>query len=163
MVFITTFHFEILKGILIYLCNVITKTSIHALIKLMDDPDQMVVEHARGRLLEYGEDIIPNLEHLEDDCLTYPIQLENISVVLDALRFKRIKNSLHSWLKSEDKSLMQAVYTICTYQYPDLTIEDFTSNFQNLRHQCWMEINSRQTSFEKVDAINKVFLMFSIL
>jgi hypothetical protein len=123
----------------------------------MDDPDQMVVEHARGRLLEYGEDIIPNLEHLEDDCLTYPIQLENISVVLDALRFKRIKNSLHSWLKSEDKSLMQAVYTICTYQYPDLTIEDFTSNFQNLRHQCWMEINSRQTSFEKVDAINKVF------
>ena len=135
----------------------ITKTSIHALIKLMDDPDQMVVEHARGKLFEYGTDIIPNLEHLENDCFTCPIQLENISIVLDSLRFQRIKSSLNSWINSEDKNLMQAVFTICSYQFPDLTIEDFTSNFQDLRHQCWMEINSRQTSFEKVGALNRVF------
>lgn len=135
----------------------ITKTSIHALIKLMDDPDQMVVDHARGKLLEYGEDIIPNLECLEDDCFIHPIQLDNISIVLAALRFCRIKSTLQNWLNSQEKSLMQAVYAISTYQYPDLKIEEFTSKFQDLRHQCWMEINSRQTSFEKVEALNKVF------
>lgn len=123
----------------------------------MDDPDQMVVDHAMGKLLEYGEDIIPNLERLEDDCLIHPIQMENISIVLDSLRFHRIKKSLQNWLKSDDKSLMQAVYTVCSYQYPDLKIEEFTAKFQALRHQCWMEINSRQTSFEKVEALNKVF------
>ncbi len=123
----------------------------------MDDPDQMVVEHAMGKLMEYGDDIIPSLERLEDDCFVHPIQLENILIVLDALRFRRVKNTLHNWLKSEDKNLMQAVYTICNYQFPDLTIEEFTSKFQSLRHKCWMEINSRQTSFEKVDALNRVF------
>ena len=123
----------------------------------MDDPDQMVVEHAREKLLEYGDDIIPKLEHLEEDCFIDPNQLINISVVLDALRFQRIKNALKCWLKSDDKSLMQAVYTICSYQFPDLSIEDFTAKFQDLRHQCWMEMSSRQTSFEKVEALNKVF------
>ena len=123
----------------------------------MDDPDQLVVDHAMGRLMEYGDDIIPNLEHLEDDCFIHPIQMQNISIVLDALRFLRIKNELKNWLNSEDKDLMKAVYAICSFQYPDLTIEDFTSKFQKLRHQCWMEISSRQTSFEKVDALNRVF------
>lgn len=123
----------------------------------MDDPDQMVVEHAMSKLLEYGDEIIPNLEHLEDDCLSQPMQMENISIVLDTLRFHRIKNELKKWLDSEEKNLMKAVFVICNYQYPDLKIEELSSKFQELRHQCWMEINSRQTSFEKVDALNKVF------
>ncbi|WP_159038456.1 transglutaminase family protein [Brumimicrobium mesophilum] len=123
----------------------------------MDDPDQMVVDHAMGKLIEYGDGIIPNLENLEDDCLIHPIQLENIAIVLDALRFHRIRNDLTDWLNSDDKCLMKAVYIICSYQYPELNIDAFTSKFQELKHFCWMEINSRQTSFEKVDALNKVF------
>ncbi|PWH86978.1 transglutaminase family protein [Brumimicrobium oceani] len=135
----------------------ITKTSIHALIKLMDDPDPMVVQHAREKLVEYGENIIPDLEVLEEDCFIDPNQLDNITRVLELLRFQRVKHALSTWLKSDEKNLMQAVYVICSYQFPDLTIQDFTAQFQSLRHQCWMEINSRQTSFEKVEALNKIF------
>lgn len=123
----------------------------------MDDSDQMVVEHAKDKLLEYGEDIIPELELLEEDCFARPIQISNISEVLTCLRFQRVKRDLKNWLNSEEKSLMQAVYTICSYQFPELKVEEFTAKFKDLRHQCWMEINSRQTSFEKVDALNKIF------
>ncbi|HLV42251.1 MAG TPA: transglutaminase family protein [Brumimicrobium sp.] len=123
----------------------------------MDDSDQMVVEHAKSQLLAYGEEIIPALEVLEEDCFAKPAQIDNVSEVLSCLRFQKVKNGLKNWLGSDDKSLMQAVYIICSYQFPELKIEEFTAKFQNLRHQCWMEMNSRQTSFEKVDAINKVF------
>lgn len=123
----------------------------------MDDSDPMVVEHAKNKLLEYGVEIIPDLEVMEEDCFSRPSQIENVSEVLRCLRFERVKCALQGWLASDDKSLMQAVYIICTYQFPDLKIEDFTAKFRDLRHQCWMEMNSRQTSFEKVDALNKVF------
>jgi regulator of sirC expression with transglutaminase-like and TPR domain len=123
----------------------------------MDDSDQMVVEHSKYTLLQYGEEIIPELELLAEDCFMRPVQTANISEVLNCLRFHRVKRDLHQWLNSEDKNLMQAVYTICTYQFPELKIEAFTAQFQELRHKCWMEINARQTSFEKVDALNKVF------
>jgi|SRR5690554_175185 len=123
----------------------------------MDDSDQMVVMHAKNKLLEYGEEIISELEILEEDCFTRPVQVSNISEVLSCLRFQKLKKNLKNWLDSDEKNLLEAVYTISTYQFPELKIEDFTSKFQELRHQCWMEINSRQTSFEKVDALNKVF------
>ncbi|RFC55313.1 transglutaminase family protein [Brumimicrobium aurantiacum] len=123
----------------------------------MDDSDQMVVKHAKHKLLEFGTEIIPNLERLEEDSFVNPRQLENVTEVLDALRLQHIKSSLKGWLQSEDKNLMHALFIICSYQYPELKIEDFTALFQKLRHQCWMEVNSRQTSFEKVEALNKVF------
>lgn len=123
----------------------------------MDDSDQMVVEHSKDTLLQYGEEIIPELELLEEDCFMRPAQIANISEVLSCLRFQKVKKELKNWVKSEDKNLLQAVYTICSYQFPELKIEEFTAKFQEIRHLCWMEINSRQTSFEKVDALNKVF------
>src|SRR5690554_7607292 len=104
----------------------------------MDDSDPMVVEHAKNKLLEYGVEIIPDLEVMEEDCFSRPSQIENVSEVLSCLRFHRVENALQDWLASDDKSLMQAVYTICTYQFPDLKIEEFTSKFRDLRHQCWM-------------------------
>lgn len=147
----------ILSFFLLYLCNVITKTSIRALIKLMDDSDVMVVDHAQKQLLEYGESIIPDLERLEADCFNHPIQLENVSIVLNALRFQKIKRNLKDWLHSDEKLLIEAVYTISTYQYPDLKVEEFTKQFQKLKHHCWMKVNARQTSFEKVEVLNSVF------
>ena len=91
----------------------------------MDDSDPMVIEHAKEKLLESGEDIIPDLELLAEDVFINPVQSENISLVLSTLRFQRIKTALENWLASTDKNLMQAVFTICTYQFPTLKIEDF--------------------------------------
>jgi len=71
--------------------------------------------------------------------------------------FEKIKRELKKWLHSDDKNLLQAIHLICSYQYPELKRIGFTAKFQDLKHQCWMEINTRQTSFEKVNALNKVF------
>lgn len=123
----------------------------------MDDSDQMVVEHAKETLLQYGEEIISELEVLEEDCFMSINQTQNILAVLSELRFQKVKRALSNWLKSEDKNLLEAAYIISTYQFPELKIEDFTRPFQELKHQCWMEINIRQTSFEKVNVLNKIF------
>ncbi len=37
-------------------------SSIQALVKLIDDPDDSVFEHVRGKLIQFGPDAIPYLE-----------------------------------------------------------------------------------------------------
>lgn len=123
----------------------------------MDDPDAVVMEHAKQTLIECGEEIIPQLEIIEEDSIDNPLRIENIKEVLGCLRFQKVKKSLESWLSSSDKNLLEAVYIINSYQFPELKIEDFTRQFQELKHRCWMKLNSRQTSFEKIATINKVF------
>src|SRR5690554_3250923 len=53
---------------------------------------------------------------------------------------------------------MQPVYTICTYQFQNLKIENFTSKFGDLSIKCWMKLNSKKTSFEKLNALINVLL-----
>lgn len=123
----------------------------------MDDPDVIVMEHARQTILECGEDIIPQLEALEEESIDNPRRIEHIKEVLNSLRFQRVKNSLTNWLASSEKNLLEAIFIINSYQFPELKIEDFTEQFHVLKHRCWLKMNSRQTSFEKVEAINRVF------
>ena len=123
----------------------------------MSDTDQLVAEHASTALLEQGNEIIPELERLADSSFTDAVKLESIERILAHLRFQSVKSSLSNWLQSEEKDLMEAAYAICSYQFPELSIEEFTNKFQTLRHECWMKINPRQTSFESVRAFNRVF------
>lgn len=133
------------------------KTSIQALIRLMDDSDEMVVDHAFHTLLDYGPGIIFELEQLEEESFDNPTQIENISKILGKLRLQRVKSSLIEWLDSDNKDLIQAVYSICTYQFPNLDFDEFNLEIQQLKDRCWKSINPRQTSFEKVNALNSVF------
>lgn len=133
------------------------KTSIQALIRLMDDSDQDVVNHAFDTLMDYGIEVIPELEQLEDESFDDPVQIKNISFILNKLRLQRVKVFLTNWLESDDKNLAEAVYSICTYQFPELEFDEFNNNIHKLKDQCWKAINPRQTSFEKVHVLNSIF------
>lgn len=140
-----------------YICTVRTKTSIYALIQLMDDQDPMVIEHAKNVLLDYGEEIIPELEQIEDISIDEPARMGNVSEVLRHLRLKKVKKALSAWITSRDKNLIEALYIISSYQFPELGQQDFMKQLQTIRHRCWIAISSKQTSFEKVEAFNRVF------
>ena len=123
----------------------------------MDDSDLMVVDHAFNTLLDYGIEIIPELEELEEESYDNLIQNENITKILSQLRLQRVKSSLKCWLDSDDKDLVQAVFSICSYQFPNLDFDAFNLGIQHMKDRCWKVINPRQTCFEKVDALNSVF------
>ena len=41
---------------------ILENSSIQALVKLIDDPDDSIFEHVRGQLIQFGPDAIPYLE-----------------------------------------------------------------------------------------------------
>ncbi|WP_133122200.1 transglutaminase family protein [Brumimicrobium salinarum] len=123
----------------------------------MGDTDPMVVAHARTKLLEYGDQIIPDLEVLADDCYFKEEQLHIVTDVLNTLKFSKVKKGLIAWLNTDQKSLLEALFLVCSYQFPDLDKHEFEQQFMSIRRQCWLKTNTKQTSFEKISALNSVF------
>lgn len=135
----------------------IKNTSITALIKLLDDTDEMVREHAEHTLLNCGEELIPKLIQLEQEAFDDVNRMNKISQLLKKARFHKTKNGLEDWLQSAEKNLLEGLYILTTYQFPELTIEEFIHRFQALNHRCWQRLHLRQTSFEKIKQLNAIF------
>lgn len=135
----------------------IKNTSIDALIKLLDDSDAIIREHAEHTLLDYGHNIIPELIQLENNSFDNVEHLERIAEVVKKIRFKKIKHDLLNWKNSPDKNLLEALFIVCSYQFPEMQRNDFIEQFQLLNYQCWKKIHRKQTSFEKVEILNRIF------
>lgn len=123
----------------------------------MEDPDELVANHVENQLLQKGVALIPTLEEMLESSFDDPEKTERIDKLLKQLRFERVCDQLESWKHSEDKSLLEGVFIICSYQFPDLCQKSFMDQFIALKEAVWLEINPRQTSFETVKVINKIF------
>lgn len=132
-------------------------THIHALVKLMDDPDDHVYEHVRQEIKKCGADAIPILEHSwEHDY--YGLVFQNrIEHLIHEIQFSDIQRQLLEWSSSPDKDLLEGAILIAKYQYPGLDEIKIKESIQNLRKDIWLELNDNQTSFEKVKIFNRIF------
>lgn len=127
-----------------------------ALIHLIDDPDESIFQHVRDRLLQYGPDAIPYLENSweeKDFGLIFHNRIENL---IHEIQFEDTKNSLIQWLDS-DRDLLKGAIIIAKYQYSGLNEEHLIEAIQEIRKDIWLEINGKQTAYEKVRVFNKVF------
>lgn len=131
-------------------------SSIQALIHLIDDPDESIFLHVRDRLLQYGPDAIPFLEHSweeKDFGLIFHNRIENL---IHEIQFEDIKSQLVLWQNS-DKDLLRGAIIIAKYQYSGLIESDIHTAIQEIRKDIWLELSHKQTAFEKVRVFNKIF------
>lgn len=132
-------------------------SSIEALIKLIDDPDDAVFSHVRDKLLTYGSDAIPYLENsweAEDYGLLFQTRIEEI---IHDIQFLSVKDDLEKWIQSEDKNLLEGAILVAKYQFPELDFEDIKNEISTIRKDIWLELNPKQTVFEQIKTFNEVF------
>ena len=95
-------------------------SSITALVKLIDDPDEDIFLHVRDELVKCGSKAIPYLEKSwEDDYygLVFQNRIENI---IHDIQFKEIKDALKKWNDCPEKDLLEGAIIVSRYQYPGL-------------------------------------------
>ncbi|MEX2483449.1 MAG: transglutaminase family protein [Brumimicrobium sp.] len=131
--------------------------SINALVELVDDPDELVAKHVRSKIIEQGSEVLPSLTSLQDQYLDDPIKSECISKLIHHIQFEDLKRDLKNWINSDEKQLLEGVYLVCKYQYPDLTINELNDKLLEIKRGIWLEINSKQTSFEIIKNFNTIF------
>jgi regulator of sirC expression with transglutaminase-like and TPR domain len=130
--------------------------SLHALIALMDDPDEQVYAHVRNRVLEIGPEAIQQLQTSWEESdlgLLFQARIENL---IHKIQFEQCKTDLINWYASSTKDLLKGALIVAKYQYPSLDEKIIFDFIERMRRDCWLEINPNMTAFEAVRIINKV-------
>ena len=131
-----------------------SNTQLQALISLLDDPDDIIFDEVRGKLISFGHDIIPHLESAWESSFDNLLQ-NRIEDIIHHLQFETIKVELTNW-KSSEKDLIDGAIIIAKYQYPDLEEEKIKDYIKQLTQDVWLEFNENLTALEKVKVLNKI-------
>ncbi len=129
--------------------------NIHALIKLLDDPDVNIYDTVSGNLIGMGKSVIPQLESVWENTLDSKLQ-ERIEYIIDLIEFKNTKKEFNNWVTNGAKDIIEGVYYVAKFQYPDLVFTEVTSKIDNISRDVWIEINDNLTALEKVRVINHI-------
>ena len=129
-------------------------TELQALISLLDDPDPKIFDEVKGKLISFGDDVIPFLEYAWES--SFDILLQNrIEDIIHHLQFENNKIELVNWKKS-DKDLIGGAIIIAKYQYPDLEEDKIRDYIKQITQDVWIELNENLTALEKVKVLNRM-------
>ena len=128
---------------------------IQALINLLDDPNEDVYETVTKNLLERGIEIIPELERAWENSIDY-IHQERLETLINKIQSERTKNELIRWVSEGHENLLEGIYLIARFQYPDLQYSDINKRIEAIRKDVWLELNDNLTALEKVKVLNHI-------
>lgn len=128
---------------------------IEALVSLLDDSDEEVVQHATEQLLSYGRDVIP---YLDDIALEqYNAQhLEKVEHIKSKIHLEEVKSHLTNWASGGGKDLFEGAFLMAYYRYPDLDRESINRKIERIKLDLWVELNKDLTPLEKVKKVNYI-------
>jgi regulator of sirC expression with transglutaminase-like and TPR domain len=131
-------------------------SEIHALIQLLDDPDEGVYRHVREELLSKGTGILPAvLEHRADKshCAVHESRLNEL---VDGLHGGYVKNGLQDWFKEGAQDIIEGALWIHKAADPLIDIEEVNAQYEKLKRDVWLELNEELTALEQVRILNHV-------
>jgi regulator of sirC expression with transglutaminase-like and TPR domain len=135
------------------------KREIQAMISLLDDIDQEVVNAITGNLLQRGEGIIPELEKAWESAPDEKLQvrLENL---IQEIQFNGVKDDLTRWIKTGAEYILEGALVVARSQFPDLNAAKIQEEVDRIRKDVWIEINGNLTALEKVKVLN--YILFDL-
>ena len=131
------------------------ESEIKALISLLDDEDEEVYQMVEDKILSFGDEIIPFLESEWESNLD-PLVQNRIEELIHTVQFFELKQRLIDWKNAEEQNLLEGAWILCTYLYPELTLEELETQIEQLRYECWLYLKDDMDEVEQVRAINYV-------
>ena len=132
------------------------KERLHALIALLDDPDESVFEEVEQQLLCEDGRIIQQLEQIWETSLDELIQ-SRIENLIQQIQFAETRTKILNWGNQKQVDLFEGFFLISQYQYPDLKLKAIKSKIQKSSNDVWLEISNKLTSIEKITVLNHIF------
>ena len=131
---------------------------IKALLHLIDDPDEDVYTTVSEKILSFGKEIIPNLEHLWENIHDEEAQ-ERIETLIHRVHYRELTADFVQW-KNNPVDLMTGALTVARYTYPDLQPLQISQEIEKLRRNIWLELNSYLTPIETINVVNSILFNY---
>ena len=127
---------------------------IQALLKLIDDPDEIVYETVSNKIISFGKDIIPNLENYSETFVNAALQ-DRIESLIKRLHFEDIKEDFLKW-SSGTADLLAGCLLLSKYVHPNMDATVIFKEIEKLRRNIWLEMNSYLTPMEQINVIGSI-------
>ncbi|MGV9013403.1 MAG: transglutaminase-like domain-containing protein [Flavobacteriales bacterium] len=134
-----------------------SETEIHALITLIDDPDEGIYCHVRDRILSIGEPVVQELERAWEMDDLGDLFRNRIEDLLHSIHLDLTFNRLKAWAASGGEDMLEGALAVCRYRYSELDEHRVRSRLAAIRQDIWLELNDNLTAFEKVRVFNHIF------
>lgn len=132
------------------------KNELKALVSLLDDEDIEIISQIEEKIISLGEPIIPFLENAWENSLD-PIVQERIEDLIHTLQYEVLKSRLKEWNDRENEpDLLEGMWLVATYQYPDLDLEKLTQDLEQLYYEAWLEFKTDVHPFDQIKLLNSV-------
>ena len=133
----------------------IEEKELKALVSLLEDEDDEVVAHVEQKLMEIGTSVIPLLEQEWEVCFN-PLIQGRIEDLIHTLQFELFQERLADWKAHRQEDLLEGLWLLATFQYPDLELEDLQQTLHQLYVEVWREFSDELLPFDQVRIINSV-------
>jgi len=133
------------------------ESEIKALVTLLDDDDIEVVQHVEKQLRTIGGSVIPLLEdHWQENGLN-PILQKKIEDLIHDLQYNLLITRLVEWKNNGYQDLLEGMWLVATYQYPDLSLEKLRQSINDIYFDVWLEFRDDLHPHDQVRILNQVF------
>lgn len=136
-----------------------TNKEISALFTLIDDPDEEVFVAVSDKIIDYGKNIIPNLEHLWETTPDEDVQ-GRIEILIHRLHYRDLTEDFRQWNVSGHHDLMLGALLTCKFQYPDLSTTPVLQEIEKVRRNIWLELNNYLTPLEQINIVTSILYSY---
>ena len=135
--------------------QIMDKTEVHALISLLDDPDEKVFHQIKDKLLTLGFDVIPELESAWENSFDTILQ-QRIESIIHKIQSDSLVRAIKEWSYPENQDLLIGALLVARSQYPDINEALIRKHIEQIKQDIWLELNNNLTALEKVRVINHI-------
>ncbi|GGB91523.1 transglutaminase-like domain-containing protein [Dyadobacter sediminis] len=132
------------------------QNEIKALISLLDDEDHEVSQHVEGKILSLGGNVIPFLETEWGESFN-PIVQRKIEELIHELQLSIMIDRLQAWKNGGGLDLLEGLWIIATYHYPDLSMEKLKTTVEQLYYDIWIQFQEVMNPVDQIKRINSIF------
>ncbi|HTF04635.1 MAG TPA: hypothetical protein VK826_11450, partial [Bacteroidia bacterium] len=108
------------------------KTEVHALISLLDDPDEQVFLQIKEKLLSMGFEVIPALESAWENSFDTILQ-QRIESIIHKIQADALVRAVKEWSYPENQDLLTGALLIARSQYPDINEPQVRKHIEQIK------------------------------
>ena len=132
------------------------QSEIKALISLLDDEDYEVLNHVETKIRSMGDTVIPYLEDRWEESSLSPLMQKKLEDLIHDLQYNAFFERLLTWRESGSEDLLEGMWAIATYQYPELSLEKLRQEVEQIYYEVWLEIRDGMHPMDQIKTLNSV-------
>lgn len=135
--------------------TLLDEKNLKALVSLLSDDDKEILTHVEEQIISLGSSIIPFLEQEWENNMAPSIQ-RRIEDLLHTVQYEQVKRRLAAWVEDGGKDLLEGMWIVATYQYPDLELDRLRQKVEEIYYDVWLEMKGDLHPFDQVKILNGV-------